>query len=102
MANMNLFNELAKLMMATEASPLVLGNVEFWIDADGPWKDQLSYSPDTPKWDTKAMGESVAQLAKVYPEVSQIVNRTCASFVDVSYITEYGLTQKLSNSIRVF
>jgi len=29
-------------------------------------------------------------------------NRATAPFVDVSTITEYGLTQKLSNSIRVF
>jgi hypothetical protein len=101
---MELFAELAKLMMATEGSPLVLGGVEFWIDATGPWAGQLTYSTDTSKWDARAMGESVAQLAKVYPEVSRIVARYSAVTgpVDISTVSEYGLTQKLSNSIRCY
>lgn len=28
-----------------------LGNVEFWIDADGPWAGQLSHSIPTSQWD---------------------------------------------------
>jgi hypothetical protein len=70
-----LFSELAKLFLATEASPLRIANVEFWSDAVGPFADTLSFSVPTDKWDARAMGESVAQLARVYPEVSKIVAR---------------------------
>lgn len=47
---MEMYEQLAKLMLATEASPLVLGNVEFWIDATGPWAGVLSFSIPTPQW----------------------------------------------------
>lgn len=71
----DLFRELARLFLATEASPLHLANVEFWIDAVGPFADTLSFSVPADKWDARAMGESVAQLARVYPEVTRIVAR---------------------------
>lgn len=29
-----------------------LGNVEFWIDSEGPWAGQLSHSISTSQWDT--------------------------------------------------
>ena len=70
---MQLYSDLAKLMLATEATPLRVGNVEFWIDATGPWTGQLSYSPSSERWDVLTMAQDVARLAVVYPEVKQIV-----------------------------
>ena len=72
---MELFRALAVLMLATEGPPLVLGNVDFWIDPTGPWAGQLSFSIPTAQWIPQAMGESVAELAKCYPEVWRIVSR---------------------------
>ncbi len=72
---MQLYAELAALMLATEASPLVLGNVEFWIDASGPWAGQLSYSPSSERWDVLTMAQDVESLSRVYPEVLRIVSR---------------------------
>lgn len=74
---MEMYAQLAKLMMATEATPLVLGNVEFWIDANGPWAGVLSFSAPTGKWNVQAIAQSVAELSRVYPEVTRIVNRFC-------------------------
>ncbi len=34
---------------------VVLGNVEFWIDPDGPWKGQLSFSIQSNRWDVPAI-----------------------------------------------
>ncbi len=70
-----LFKDLTALMMGTEATPLVLGNVEFWIDLSGPWAGQLAFSIPTSKWDAQAIGQSVAQLCRVYPEVTRIYLR---------------------------
>ncbi len=67
---MELYVELAQLFMATEATPLVIAGVEFWLDSDS-----LTFSVPTSKWNPKEMGESVAELAKVYPEVTRIVAR---------------------------
>lgn len=75
---MQMYEQLAKLMLATEASPLVLGNVEFWIDADGPWAGVLAYSTPTGRWDVLAISQSVLELTRVYPEAARIVNSFCA------------------------
>lgn len=75
---MELFAELAKLFMATEGTPLRLGNVEFWIDESGPWAGQLTFSVPTSKWNSDAMAAEVASLARVYPEVGRIVARHSA------------------------
>ena len=68
-----LFTDLAHLMHATEASPLRLGNVEFWIDSAGPWAGVLSFSVPSNAWNAAAMGADVASLARVHPEVYRIV-----------------------------
>lgn len=75
---MEMYEQLARLMMATEASPLVLGNVEFWIDTNGPWAGVLSYSLPTGQWDVLKISQSVLELSRVYPEVTRIVNSFCA------------------------
>jgi hypothetical protein len=67
---MQLYKDLAQLFMATEASPLRVDSVEFWIDSDA-----LVYSIPTAQWNPRAMGEAVASLARVYPEVGRIVMR---------------------------
>lgn len=65
---MKLYSDLAKLFMATEATPLRIAGVEFWIDGT-----DLIYSVPTSKWNVPAMAQEVASLAKVYPEVERIV-----------------------------
>ena len=72
---MTLYSDLAKTFLATEATPLVLGGVEFWIDATGPWAGQLSFSKPVSQWNPQAMGKDVADLARCYPEVGRIVAR---------------------------
>lgn len=32
-----------------------LGNVEFWIDSDGPWAGQLSFDKPSNLWDVPAI-----------------------------------------------
>ena len=39
---------------ATEAKPLVLGNVEFWI-GEGAWKGTLTYSIPSYAWDKETV-----------------------------------------------
>ena len=68
-----MYKELAALFKATEATPLRVAGVEFWIDATGPWAGQLSYSVPASLWNPRAMGEEIAALAKAYPEVVGIV-----------------------------
>ena len=70
---MDMYKQLAALALATEATPLVLGGVEFWIDADGPWAGELAFSKPTSQWNGQAMGQDVAQWAKVEPAVVRIV-----------------------------
>lgn len=36
-----------------------LGNCDFWVDADGPWADVLSYSIPTSRWE--GVGDALAQ-----------------------------------------
>jgi hypothetical protein len=36
-----------------------LGNVEFWIDADGPWAGKLSFSIPTSQWDHAALARDL-------------------------------------------
>ena len=70
---MDLFLQLAQLTKATPDHPIVLGNVEFWIDPIGPWAGQLAFDTPTSQWDAKEIGVSVAYLATVYPEINGIV-----------------------------
>lgn len=72
---MDLFIDIARLTHATEACPLILGNVEFWFDPAGPWAGQLAFSIPTSKWDAQAIGASVSQLSILYPEITRIVTR---------------------------
>jgi len=37
-----------------------LGNVEFWIDADGPWAGKLSFSIPTSQWDKARVSADLA------------------------------------------
>lgn len=39
----------------TADNPVTFGNVQFWIDADGPWKGQLSYSTPVANWNREAI-----------------------------------------------
>lgn len=39
---------------ATEAKPLVLGNVEFWMGS-GPWSGTLTYSIPSYAWDKETV-----------------------------------------------
>lgn len=42
-----------------------LGNVEFWIDADGPWAGKLSFSIPTSQWNKEAVSRDLqAKLAE--------------------------------------
>jgi len=36
-------------------SPIQLGNVQFWVDATGPWAGELSHDPGTSEWDLDAI-----------------------------------------------
>jgi hypothetical protein len=72
---MELYRELAKMFLATEGTPLKLGNVEFWIDSVGPWAGVLSFSRPASQWEPQAMGQAVADLARCYPEVGRLVAR---------------------------
>lgn len=38
-----------------------LGNVEFWIDAEGPWAGKLSFSIPTSQWDTKRITDDLVR-----------------------------------------
>ena len=39
--------------------PVRLGNVEFWIDSDGPWVGKLTFSIPTSQWDTAALSRDL-------------------------------------------
>lgn len=43
---------------------LRLGDVQFWIDSSGPFKDRLSYDRPMSRWNTNAIAKQVAQLLK--------------------------------------
>jgi hypothetical protein len=70
---MEMFKNLAELMMATEASPLILGGIEFWIDKDGPFAGVLSYNRPTSKWNHTAINADIVSLSVVYPEVRRMI-----------------------------
>ena len=70
---MDMYKQLAELALATEATPLVLGGVEFWIDADGPWAGQLTYFPTSAAWSVAAISEDLYRWAKIDPAVTRIV-----------------------------
>lgn len=37
-----------------------LGNVEFWVDDDGPWAGRLSYDTPTDRWDVPAITDDLS------------------------------------------
>jgi len=39
-----------------------IGNVEFWIDADGPWANKLSFSIPPSQWDIKRITADLTKL----------------------------------------
>ena len=45
---------------ADQMKNVQFGNVHFWIDSDGPWAGELSYSIPSSEWDTKAIGRDIA------------------------------------------
>ena len=49
-----------------------LGNVEFWIDADGPWANRLSFSIPTSQWDTKQVSADLAKALQMTAEERKI------------------------------
>jgi hypothetical protein len=60
---------------ATEASPLKLGNAEFWIDSTGPWAGQLAFFPSTSQWDAEAVQAALNDmLASRLDELSVYLN----------------------------
>ena len=36
-------------------APVKLGNVEFWVDSQGPWAGELSYDTESDNWDQAAI-----------------------------------------------
>lgn len=49
--------------MVRRFCPVTLGGVDFWIDSDGPWAGQLSFSVPTSNWDKeKVSAELTAKL----------------------------------------
>jgi|SRR6185436_4746797 len=55
----NDFERLVRIVCPVGGNPddvgVMLGNVGFWIDADGPWAGQLSFSHPTNAWDLPAL-----------------------------------------------
>jgi hypothetical protein len=49
------------VIRAAHGDRVTLGNVEFWIDADGPWVGQLSYSIPANEWDRVAVQTDLMQ-----------------------------------------
>ncbi len=49
----------------TDEYGIRLGNVEFWIDADGPWAGQLSFSIPTSYWDKKRVAADLTAALKM-------------------------------------
>jgi hypothetical protein len=60
--NLPSFDELVRAVLVEGRRNL--GNVEFWVDADGPWAGSLSYSLPTNQWVGvgKDLSEAVALL----------------------------------------
>lgn len=64
------FESLVRLVCPVGGQPdevgVTLGNVGFWIDADGPWKGQLSFSHPIERWDLTAVKRDLtARLTEV-------------------------------------
>ena len=92
---MEFYKELARMFLATEASPLVIGNVSFWIDETGPWAHELTFSIPTSQWNKAAMAENVASLARISPEVMRRVQMLvrcdcCKQMVFPSHRCQYN------------
>lgn len=47
------------LRVLEDKKSVTLGNVEFWVDVDGPWAGQLSYLCPTPRW--KGVAEALTE-----------------------------------------
>lgn len=43
---------------------IVLGNVEFWVDAEGPWAGKLSFDKPNSEWDMKALTTDLAEMVR--------------------------------------
>jgi hypothetical protein len=48
----NLVKNVLKML---ELDAIKLGNVEFWVDREGPWKGQLAYSVPVLAWDLESV-----------------------------------------------
>jgi len=56
------FFELIEPIIRANNNKIKLGNVEFWIDQDGPWQGETSYNLPACKWDHDAIAKDVAEL----------------------------------------
>lgn len=77
----------------------------YFNDTDGVWKVQTINAPGDEWHIGRELPESMSYVlcpTSLLAQMENAVTSVHQSFVDVSTITEYGLTQKLSNSIRVF
>ena len=54
----NTFKEAIKYLLHTyNVNEIKIGNVTFWVDNDGPWKDQLSFDIPTDKWNKEEIAK---------------------------------------------
>jgi hypothetical protein len=63
--NETIFTKLIKELLKTlKQNTITLGNVEFWIDKDGPWKNLLAYSIPTAYWDKDSITKDLTKLVQ--------------------------------------
>jgi hypothetical protein len=67
-----------------------LGNVEFWIDADGPWANQLSFSIPTSQW--VGVAADLAKAMRMTPEERKIAFLGTANGADQSHTSAPEVT----------
>lgn len=53
-----------KALVPADGSHRTFGNVEVWINLEGPWAGQLSYSRPTTEWDRKTFNADVVAALK--------------------------------------
>ncbi len=59
------FTELVKqVLKMLELDAIKLGNVEFWVDTDGPWKGELAYSIPVLQWNLEEIKKDLASYYK--------------------------------------
>ena len=75
MQMIDIYKRIAEVMQGTPDKPVVIGNVEFWIDAQGPWAGQLSFFPASNRWDAYEMAKCVERICSRYPEVDAMLAR---------------------------